>query len=148
MQVCCVAQCRICAGCTVLRLYVAGVSGDAVCEHMLRFITPAALLALSCGRVLLRQVMPYVSLCAQKAAHLQKLLEPLGREVKSLYGGLGGVAVTPTTGICLFACAFYACSACKCDDVCMRRCCAPCEYFKCAYVCHSVCASGISNIRI
>ncbi|KAF6260745.1 hypothetical protein COO60DRAFT_857019 [Scenedesmus sp. NREL 46B-D3] len=53
---------------------------------------------LSTGRPALL-VMPYVSLCAQKAAHLQKLLEPLGREVKSLYGGLGGVAVTPTTGV-------------------------------------------------
>jgi hypothetical protein len=60
------------------------------------------------------QVMPYVSLCAQKAAHLQKLLEPLGREVKSLYGGLGGVAVTPTTGVC-------AC-VCVCAFVCMRAC--------------------------
>jgi DNA polymerase theta len=49
-------------------------------------------------KLLYPQVMPYVSLCAQKAAHLQKLLEPLGREVKSLYGGLGGVAVTSTTG--------------------------------------------------
>lgn len=52
--------------------------------------------------------MPYVSLCAQKAAHLTKLLAPLGREVKPLYGGLGGVAVTPTTGagLCAFVCIF------------------------------------------
>ncbi|WIA12996.1 hypothetical protein OEZ85_006607 [Tetradesmus obliquus] len=53
---------------------------------------------LSTGRPALL-VMPYVSLCAQKAAHLAKLLAPLGREVKPLYGGLGGVAVTPTTGV-------------------------------------------------
>lgn len=65
---------------------------------------PSALTVLSlyiltlCDAAVL-QVMPYVSLCAQKAAHLQKLLQPLGRKVKSLFGGLGGVAVTPTTGV-------------------------------------------------
>lgn len=39
--------------------------------------------------------MPYVSLCAQKAAYLEKLLAPLNRTVKAMYGGLGGASITP-----------------------------------------------------
>jgi hypothetical protein len=39
--------------------------------------------------------MPYVSLCAQKAAYLEKLLAPLNRTVKAMYGGLGGSSITP-----------------------------------------------------
>jgi hypothetical protein len=39
--------------------------------------------------------MPYVSLCAQKAAYLEKLLAPLNRSVKCMYGGLGGASITP-----------------------------------------------------
>lgn len=46
------------------------------------------------------QVMPYVSLCAQKAAYLEKLLAPLNRTVKAMYGGLGGTTITPgETGV-------------------------------------------------
>lgn len=46
------------------------------------------------------QVMPYVSLCAQKAAYLEKLLAPLNRTVKAMYGGLGGTSITPgETGV-------------------------------------------------
>lgn len=41
------------------------------------------------------QVMPYVTLCAQKAAYLEKLLAPLNRTVKAMYGGLGGTSITP-----------------------------------------------------
>lgn len=43
-------------------------------------------------------VLPYISLCNQKAAHLQKLLEPMGRVVKSLYGSLGGAVIAHDTG--------------------------------------------------
>jgi hypothetical protein len=39
--------------------------------------------------------MPYVTLCAQKAAYLEKLLAPLNRTVKAMYGGLGGTSITP-----------------------------------------------------
>jgi hypothetical protein len=41
------------------------------------------------------QVMPYVSLCSQKAAYLEKLLQPLGRTVNPMYGGLGRTNITP-----------------------------------------------------
>jgi hypothetical protein len=47
----------------------------------------------------LLQVMPYVSLCSQKAAHLTRLLEDTDWSVKSLFGGLGGAAITPDTGV-------------------------------------------------
>lgn len=33
-------------------------------------------------------VLPYVSLCAEKSAQLEKLLGPIGKEVKDNYGGL------------------------------------------------------------
>ena len=38
-------------------------------------------------------VLPFVSLCAEKAAHLGQLLEPMARCVKGFYGGLGGGTV-------------------------------------------------------
>jgi len=47
------------------------------------------------GVLCVLQVMPYVSLCAQKAAYLEKLLAPLNRTVKAMYGGLGGASITP-----------------------------------------------------
>lgn len=50
---------------------------------------------LCCGRLCIWQVMPYVSLCSQKAAYLEKLLAPLERSVKPMYGGLGGTSITP-----------------------------------------------------
>ncbi|XVF35495.1 hypothetical protein REPUB_Repub18cG0150400 [Reevesia pubescens] len=35
-------------------------------------------------------VLPYVSICAEKAEHLEVLLEPLGKQVRSYYGNQGG----------------------------------------------------------
>jgi hypothetical protein len=54
----------------------------------------------TCGVLCAAQVMPYVTLCAQKAAYLEKLLAPLNRSVKAMYGGLGGTSITPgETGV-------------------------------------------------
>eukprot|EP00798_Chlamydomonas_sp_ICE-L_P002966 gene2966-12974_t len=44
-------------------------------------------------------VLPFVSLCAEKAAHLEKLLKPMSRTVKAFYGGLGsGTVMSHDTG--------------------------------------------------
>jgi DNA polymerase theta len=45
-------------------------------------------------------VLPYVSLCVQKAAHLQKLMEPVEKTVKNWYGPHGGApTIPPGTGM-------------------------------------------------
>lgn len=44
-------------------------------------------------------VLPYVSLCAEKAAHLEQLLEPLGRHVRSFYGNQGGGSLPKDTSV-------------------------------------------------
>jgi DNA polymerase theta len=44
-------------------------------------------------------VLPYKALCAEKAAQLEALLEPMKRTVKHAYGGLGERQIfTPETG--------------------------------------------------
>ncbi|CAN6360721.1 unnamed protein product [Urochloa humidicola] len=42
-------------------------------------------------------VLPYVSICAEKAEHLEQLLEPLGRHVRSFYGNQGGGSLPKDT---------------------------------------------------
>jgi DNA polymerase theta len=47
-------------------------------------------------------VLPYRALCAEKAAQLEALLEPMKRTVKRIYGGLGEQEVfTPDAGACV-----------------------------------------------
>ncbi|KAK3250240.1 hypothetical protein CYMTET_40375 [Cymbomonas tetramitiformis] len=43
--------------------------------------------------------LPFVSLCAEKVAHLTKLLEPLGKTVKSFFGSQGGALPGSDTGV-------------------------------------------------
>ncbi|CAN1785301.1 Helicase and polymerase-containing protein TEBICHI [Linum perenne] len=44
-------------------------------------------------------VLPYVSLCAEKAEHLESLLEPLGKHVRSFYGNQGGATLPKDTSV-------------------------------------------------
>uniref|UniRef100_A0A0D9XYP7 Helicase and polymerase-containing protein TEBICHI n=1 Tax=Leersia perrieri TaxID=77586 RepID=A0A0D9XYP7_9ORYZ len=44
-------------------------------------------------------VLPYVSICAEKAEHLEQLLEPLGRHVRSFYGSQGGGSLPKDTAV-------------------------------------------------
>ncbi|WJX16443.1 DNA-directed DNA polymerase [Trifolium repens] len=44
-------------------------------------------------------VLPYVSICAEKAEHLEKLLEPLGKHVRSYYGNQGGGTLPKDTSV-------------------------------------------------
>ncbi|KAK1266849.1 hypothetical protein QJS04_geneDACA019368 [Acorus gramineus] len=44
-------------------------------------------------------VLPYVSICAEKAEHLEVLLEPLGKHVRSFYGIQGGGSLPKDTSI-------------------------------------------------
>ncbi|XP_021301541.1 helicase and polymerase-containing protein TEBICHI isoform X4 [Sorghum bicolor] len=53
---------------------------------------------LSSGNVAIL-VLPYVSICAEKAEHLEQLLEPLGRHVRSFYGNQGGGSLPKDTAV-------------------------------------------------
>ncbi|KAF3446459.1 hypothetical protein FNV43_RR11638 [Rhamnella rubrinervis] len=53
---------------------------------------------LSCGKMALL-VLPYVSICAEKAEHLEVLLEPLGKHVRSYYGNQGGGTLPQDTSV-------------------------------------------------
>ncbi|CAL9781603.1 unnamed protein product [Musa acuminata subsp. burmannicoides] len=53
---------------------------------------------LSTGKMALL-VLPYVSLCAEKAEHLELLLEPLGKHVRSFYGNQGGGSLPKDTSV-------------------------------------------------
>ncbi|KAK9273993.1 hypothetical protein L1049_018807 [Liquidambar formosana] len=44
-------------------------------------------------------VLPYVSICAEKAEHLELLLEPLGKHVRSYYGSQGGGTLPKDTSV-------------------------------------------------
>ncbi|KAM1247252.1 hypothetical protein TB2_043362 [Malus domestica] len=44
-------------------------------------------------------VLPYVSICAEKAEHLDVLLEPLGKHVRSYYGNQGGGTLPKDTSV-------------------------------------------------
>ncbi|GAB4837362.1 hypothetical protein Ancab_002239 [Ancistrocladus abbreviatus] len=44
-------------------------------------------------------VLPYVSICAEKAEHLEALLEPLGKHVRSYYGNQGGAVLPKDTSV-------------------------------------------------
>ncbi|RZC90345.1 hypothetical protein C5167_031057 [Papaver somniferum] len=44
-------------------------------------------------------VLPYVSICAEKAEHLEVLLEPLGKHVRSFYGNQGGGSLPKDTSV-------------------------------------------------
>ncbi|CAA6671596.1 unnamed protein product [Spirodela intermedia] len=44
-------------------------------------------------------VLPYVSICAEKAEHLESLLEPLGKHVRSFYGNQGGGSLPKDTSV-------------------------------------------------
>ncbi|KAJ0555833.1 putative DNA-directed DNA polymerase [Helianthus annuus] len=44
-------------------------------------------------------VLPYVSICAEKAEHLEALLEPLDKHVRSYYGSQGGGALPKDTSV-------------------------------------------------
>ncbi|GAA0144171.1 DNA-directed DNA polymerase [Lithospermum erythrorhizon] len=53
---------------------------------------------LSSGKMALL-VLPYVSICAEKADHLEVLMEPLGKHVRSYYGNQGGGNLPKDTSI-------------------------------------------------
>ncbi|XAR70897.1 DNA-directed DNA polymerase [Bertholletia excelsa] len=53
---------------------------------------------LSTGKMALL-VLPYVSICAEKAEHLEGLLEPLGKQVRSYYGNQGGGTLPKDTSV-------------------------------------------------
>ncbi|KAK3016369.1 hypothetical protein RJ639_005362 [Escallonia herrerae] len=44
-------------------------------------------------------VLPYVSICAEKAEHLEALLEPLDKHVRSYYGNQGGGTLPKDTSV-------------------------------------------------
>nr|XP_043612753.1 helicase and polymerase-containing protein TEBICHI [Erigeron canadensis] len=44
-------------------------------------------------------VLPYVSICAEKAEHLESLLEPLDKHVRSYYGSQGGGSLPKDTSV-------------------------------------------------
>uniref|UniRef100_A0A803LBW8 Helicase and polymerase-containing protein TEBICHI n=1 Tax=Chenopodium quinoa TaxID=63459 RepID=A0A803LBW8_CHEQI len=44
-------------------------------------------------------VLPYVSICVEKAEHLEVLLEPLGKHVRSYYGNQGGGTLPKDTSV-------------------------------------------------
>ncbi|KAK8319114.1 hypothetical protein V6Z12_A13G219900 [Gossypium hirsutum] len=44
-------------------------------------------------------VLPYVSICVEKAEHLEVLLEPLGKQVRSYYGNQGGGTLPKDTSV-------------------------------------------------
>ncbi|KAI7750051.1 hypothetical protein M8C21_005020, partial [Ambrosia artemisiifolia] len=44
-------------------------------------------------------VLPYVSICAEKAEHLEALLEPLDKHVRSYYGSQGGGTLPKDTAV-------------------------------------------------
>ncbi|GAB2275633.1 hypothetical protein Dimus_010390 [Dionaea muscipula] len=44
-------------------------------------------------------VLPYVSICAEKAEHLESLLEPLGKHVRSYFGNQGGGTLLKDTSV-------------------------------------------------
>ncbi|CAM8919656.1 unnamed protein product [Rhodiola kirilowii] len=44
-------------------------------------------------------VLPYVSICSEKAEHLEVLMEPLGKRVRSYYGNQGGGTLPKDTSI-------------------------------------------------
>ncbi|KAF6176332.1 hypothetical protein GIB67_011121 [Kingdonia uniflora] len=44
-------------------------------------------------------VLPYVSICAEKAEHLEVILEPLGKHVRSFYGNQGGGTLPKDTSV-------------------------------------------------
>ncbi|CAI0441279.1 unnamed protein product [Linum tenue] len=53
---------------------------------------------LSMGKIAIL-VLPYVSICAEKAEHLEGLLEPLGKHVRSFYGNQGGASLPKDTSV-------------------------------------------------
>ncbi|XP_051137227.1 helicase and polymerase-containing protein TEBICHI [Andrographis paniculata] len=53
---------------------------------------------LSTGKIALL-VLPYVSICAEKAEHLEVLLEPVGKHVRSFYGNQGGGTLPKDTSV-------------------------------------------------
>ncbi|KAJ6373044.1 hypothetical protein OIU76_027389 [Salix suchowensis] len=53
---------------------------------------------ISIGKIALL-VLPYVSICAEKAEHLEGLLEPLGKHVRSYYGNQGGGTLPKDTSV-------------------------------------------------
>ncbi|XP_048133161.1 helicase and polymerase-containing protein TEBICHI isoform X1 [Rhodamnia argentea] len=53
---------------------------------------------LSTGKIALL-VLPYVSICTEKAEHLEALLEPLGKHVRSYYGSQGGGTLPKDTSV-------------------------------------------------
>lgn len=53
---------------------------------------------ISTGKIALL-VLPYVSICAEKAEHLEGLLEPLGMHVRSYYGNQGGGTLPKDTSV-------------------------------------------------
>ncbi|XP_073129538.1 helicase and polymerase-containing protein TEBICHI isoform X2 [Henckelia pumila] len=52
----------------------------------------------SAGKIALL-VLPYVSICAEKAEHLEVLLEPLHKHVRSYYGNQGGGTIPKDTSV-------------------------------------------------
>ncbi|KAL0311996.1 UNVERIFIED_CONTAM: Helicase and polymerase-containing protein TEBICHI [Sesamum radiatum] len=53
---------------------------------------------LATGKIALL-VLPYVSICAEKAEHLEALLEPLDKHVRSFYGNQGGATLPKDTSV-------------------------------------------------
>ncbi|KAF3772654.1 Helicase and polymerase-containing protein TEBICHI, partial [Nymphaea thermarum] len=53
---------------------------------------------LSTGKIALL-VLPYVSICAEKAEHLESLLRPMNKHVRSFYGSQGGGTLPKDTSV-------------------------------------------------
>ncbi|XP_057799459.1 helicase and polymerase-containing protein TEBICHI [Salvia miltiorrhiza] len=53
---------------------------------------------LATGKIALL-VLPYVSICSEKAEHLEVLLEPVGKHVRSFYGNQGGGSLPKDTSV-------------------------------------------------
>ncbi|KAL8537172.1 hypothetical protein ACS0TY_012379 [Phlomoides rotata] len=55
---------------------------------------------LAAGKIALL-VLPYVSICAEKAEHLEVLLEPVSKHVRSYYGNQGGGSLPKDTSVAI-----------------------------------------------
>ncbi|MQL93723.1 hypothetical protein Taro_026365, partial [Colocasia esculenta] len=71
-----------------------------VCSAGKSFVAEILILRriISTGKIALL-VLPYVSICAEKAEHLELLLEPLGKHVRSFYGNQGGGTLPKDTSV-------------------------------------------------
>ncbi|XP_031490148.1 helicase and polymerase-containing protein TEBICHI isoform X2 [Nymphaea colorata] len=91
-------QCRLSASrwmvfCRTEILFIVHLQGKSFVAEILMLRQ-----VLSTGKIALL-VLPYVSICAEKAEHLESLLRPMNKHVRSFYGSQGGGTLPKDTSI-------------------------------------------------